>query len=231
MGDKPDLGQLGRARPWAAAQDPDAAGRRCYRAAGQAQQRGLARAVGADQSHTDRCTRRQRWQQPRYLTPCPLTTRYEAAFPTDMDGSSKGAAPSARPGVRRHRRHARQARHHGQDSHRAYTAADPRVRRLMNQAFFTKLHISDEHIVRSDLSELFASPSSFATTHHPRRSRPRMGGIRLQARARSGQFVRLDVPSTRGCESAMNGRWTPSGLGPAGEFGQRVVSSGDKSVS
>jgi adenylate cyclase len=37
--------------------------------------------------------------------------------------------------------------------------------------------------------------------------------IRLQARARSGQFVRLDVPSTRGCESAMSGRWTPSGLG------------------
>jgi hypothetical protein len=98
--------------------------------------------------------------------------------------------------------------------HRAYTAPDPRVRRLMNQAFFTKLHISDEHIVGSDLAELFASPSSSATTHHPRRSRPRMGGIRLQARARSGQFVRLDVPSTRGCESAMNGRWTSSGLRP-----------------
>jgi class 3 adenylate cyclase len=55
--------------------------------------------------------------------------------------------------------------------------------------------------------------------------------IRLQARARSGQFVRLDVPSTRGLRVSDEWPLDPFRTGAAGEFGQRTVSSGDKSVS
>ncbi len=44
----------------------------------------------------------------------------------------------------------------GQNCHHAYTAARPHVRRLMNQAFFEHLYISDEDTVRSDLAEPFA---------------------------------------------------------------------------
>jgi len=43
----------------------------------------------------------------------------------------------------------------GQDCHRSYRVAGPKVRRLMNQAF-QALYITDEDTVRSDLAEPFA---------------------------------------------------------------------------
>ncbi len=45
----------------------------------------------------------------------------------------------------------------GQDCHRAFLAAGPKIRRLMNQAFFERLFISDDQdTVRSELAEPFA---------------------------------------------------------------------------
>jgi hypothetical protein len=44
----------------------------------------------------------------------------------------------------------------GQDCHRTYLAAKPKVRRRMNQAFFERLYISDDETVTSELAEPFA---------------------------------------------------------------------------
>jgi site-specific DNA recombinase len=44
----------------------------------------------------------------------------------------------------------------GQNCHHAYLAARPHVRRLMNQAFFQALYISDDDSTRSNVAEPFA---------------------------------------------------------------------------